>query len=225
MNAPPVNNQGYSGQLGLTDDKSDFNSMAFIIEQMLGLVRTCTLVKVVAVDGVGADSPVGFVDAQPLIMQMDGVGQTTAHGVVLNLPYFRLQGGTNAVVIDPQVGDIGLAVISDRDASAVKAGKAEGPPGSYRRFSLADGIYIGGILNGTPDQYVAFTEAGIKLADRNGNVIEMKAGGITITGNLNLTGNLNATGSVVGGLAVPANKVTLGLHIHAANNTPPTPGV
>lgn len=217
-----ANNQGYPGQQGLTDDKSDFNAMAFVIEQMLGLVRTATLVKVIAVDGAGAGGPVGFVDAQPLVKQMDGAGNTTSHGTVLNLPYFRLQGGANAVVIDPQVGDIGLAIISDRDISAVKSGKAEAPPGSFRRFNLADGIYIGGILNGAPDQYVAFTDTGIELADKNGNVIAMKAGSIDVT-----TTSFRVNGHIIAGFGT-GDQVSLQTHVHPTAGTgapsPPTPG-
>lgn len=222
MTVPPTNNQGYSGQMGLTDDKSDFNVYAFIIEQMLGLVRTATLVEVVAVDGIGPDSPVGFVDAHPLVNQIDGVGKPTPHGNVLNLPYFRLQGGGNAVVIDPQVGDIGIAIISDRDISAVKAGKAQANPGSFRRFDLADGIYLGGILNGTPDQYVALTADGITLSDKNGNVIAMKAGSIDVT-----TTAFRVNGQVIGGFGTP-DQVNLQTHVHptAASGPPssPTPG-
>lgn len=213
---------GYAGQLGIPDDASQFNVISAIVAGALGRVRTMVFVKVVAVTNAGELSPVGFVDVLPLVKAADGVGNVTPHGTVFNLPYFRVQGGKNAVIIDPEVDDVGIAIIADRDSSSVKSTKKEAAPGSKRRFSLADGVYIGGILNGTPEQYVQFTADGVKVADKNGNVLEMKSGGNYLTGNLFVTGTINSTGQVSQGTGVA--KITLDQHIHSANNTPPTPG-
>jgi hypothetical protein len=35
-------------------------------------------------------------------------------------------------------------------------------------------MYLGGLLNGTPNQYVQLNSAGITLEDLNGNVIAMQ---------------------------------------------------
>nr|WP_250135685.1 hypothetical protein [Escherichia coli] len=43
------------------------------------------------------------------------------HEVIYNIPVWRLQGGGNAVIMPPHVGDIGFLAICDRDISAVKA--------------------------------------------------------------------------------------------------------
>ena len=83
-----------------------------------------TLVQVVAVTNDGGVEPVGFVDVHPMVAQVDGKGQPTPHGVIYGLPYIRVQGGSNAVILDPQVGDIGLAVFCAQDISKVKATKA-----------------------------------------------------------------------------------------------------
>ena len=206
-----------NGQMQPSDTTSDFNAISFMIQQALAVTRTMTLVKVISVTNDGGVSPVGFVDVHPMVNMLDGVGVSSPHGTVFGLPYFRLQGGANAVIIDPQVGDIGVAVIADRDISGVKAAKADANPGSGRRFDFADGVYIGGILNGVPSQYVRFTDSGIVLADKNGNVIEMKAGSIAITGNLTVSGGVTAG---FGGI----DAVTLQHHVHSANNVPPTPG-
>jgi hypothetical protein len=45
----------------------------------------------------------------------------------------------------------------------VKATQAQANPGSGRVFDMADGLYFGGFLNGTPTQYVAFSSAGIDM--------------------------------------------------------------
>jgi hypothetical protein len=74
------------------------------------------------------------------------------------------------VIIDPKVGDIGLCIFADRDISSVKAnvaalrgGKGSVTPGSGRRFDMADGLYVGGLLNGVPTQYVQFSASGINI--------------------------------------------------------------
>lgn len=183
---------GYAGQQGLNDDTSDFNKVAFQAKQLIALISTATLVEIVSCTNAGGVAPFGYVDVQPLVNLIDGMGNSSPHREVHTLPYFRLQGGANAVIIDPAPGDIGIAVFADRDISSVKSTQAQANPGSRRRFSMADGIYIGGVLNGVPKQYVQFTATGINIVDMNGNVIAMKPGSIAITGNLTVTGNVTA---------------------------------
>lgn len=209
--------QGYSGQQGLSDPGSQFSVIAFIVEQLLGEVRTIVPCKVVAVTGGGTGAGPPKVDVLPLVKQMDGIGTATSHGNVLSLPVIRWKSGNGSIVIDPVVGDLGLAIISDRDMSAVVASGTESAPGSFRRFDLADGLYLGGILGATPTQYVAFTSTGVKISDKNGNAIDMKSGSIAITG------NVTVTGSVIAGFG-GADQVGLQTHVHTANNVAPTPG-
>lgn len=136
--------------------------MKFIIESMIGRIQTVTLVRVDKVKG-GGLAPVGFVDVQPLVAQLDGAGNATPHGIIYNVPYMRLQGGSNAVIIDPQPGDIGMCGFCSRDISSVKKNKAPSSPQSRRRFDYSDGLYFGGFLNGTPQQYIMFSSGGIKI--------------------------------------------------------------
>lgn len=213
---------GY-GQMDPNDFASEYNVVCFIVRQMMAAMDTMKLVQVVAVTGGGgAIAAAGTVDVLPLVNQIDGNGNSTPHGTVLGVPWFRLQGGGNAVIVDPVVGDVGYVDVSDRDISKVKSTKAQANPGSFRRFDLADGVYVGGCLNGPPTQYLVFTGAGVKMVDANGNVLEMKSTGFELTGNLLVNGTINATGEISQGTG--AAKVTLDQHIHAANNTPPTPG-
>lgn len=142
---------------------TDYTSISFLIRQFTAKSRTATIVQVVAVSNAGDVSPVGTVDVQPMVHQTDGAGNITALPVVYGVPYMRVQGGTNAIILDPQVGDVGIAVFGDRDLSAVKATKKASAPGSARRNSLADAIYVGGLLNGTPVQYVQFNTDGITV--------------------------------------------------------------
>lgn len=155
------------GVLGLADANSpagDFNAQSFLVWQILRQISGARLVTVKAVTSAGDVAPVGFVDVQPLVNQLDGSDQAVPHGTIYHLPFFRLQGGTNAVIIDPQVGDIGVAVIEDRDISSAKANRGFANPGSKRIFDMADGLYIGGFLNGAPQQIVQFSAAGITIS-------------------------------------------------------------
>ena len=141
----------------------EFNNLAFMVQQALAKMQTATLVRIESCTNSGGLSPVGFVDVTPLVNQLDGQGNPTPHVTIYNLPYFRLQGGANGVIIDPQKGDIGVAVFASRDISQVKATRKQGNPGSHRQYSFADGMYLGGMLNGTPTQYIQFSTAGIRI--------------------------------------------------------------
>lgn len=151
------------GQQDATSGMSEFNSQAFLIYQMIGRLNFSKMVKVLAVYNVGAAEPVGYVDIQPMVNQLDGNNNAEPFAPIYGVPYFRLQGGKNAIIIDPQVGDIGMAAFADRDISNVKKTKEISNPGSFRRYSLADAMYFGGLLNGTPDQFVRFSAEGIEL--------------------------------------------------------------
>jgi hypothetical protein len=154
---------GYQGAQNPSSATSEYNTHAFVIRQILNQISTATLVQIKAVTNSGGIAPVGFVDVLPLVNQIDGGNGAMPHGVVHNIPYFRLQGGANAIILDPQVGDIGICVFADRDISAVKTAKGVANPGSKRRFDMADGLYIGGVINGTPNQYIAFSSTGISM--------------------------------------------------------------
>lgn len=211
-----TSDSGYAGQQGLTDANSQFNQQHFLVWQILGRVQTIAVVIVKAVRPSAAGAMTaesGVVDIQPLVRQIDGQGKTTPHGIINNIPYFRLQGGANAVVVDPEVGDIGIALMANRDISAVKKSKAEAAPGSYRKFDWADGIYLGGILGKEPTQLVQFLSDGVKLSDKNGNVLQMGESGITVNGVL-FSRNRDVTNvhdlGVEGGAAVTGNVTVHG---------------
>lgn len=198
--------------------------IGYIVESILSRLQTVTLVKVVAVKG-GGISPVGMVDVQPLVSQIDGSGGVIPHGVIFNVPYMRLQGGSNAVIIDPQAGDIGMCGFCSRDISSVKQNKAPSAPQSRRRFDYSDGLYFGGFLNGTPNQYIMFSKGGIKLFSPGD--IEMEAanirlnaqGGVSSTSqtfqaNTQTTAQFSGGGGIATDGDMTANGVSLMHHIH-----------
>lgn len=179
------------GQQTPFDSNSDVSWITFTVRQLIAKIDTMKPCKVVRVTGGGgAIAKAGTVDVQLLVSLLDGAGNATKQGVVNGIPWWRLQGGKNAIIADPEVGDIGYLVAADRDISAVKAAAGIANPGSYRRYNVADSIYVGGILNEIPEQYFAFVSDGIKIHDKNGNEIVMGPSGVKIS---DLLGNVIET--------------------------------
>lgn len=150
-----------------SDFDSDQNGLNFAIQQAMLKLQTSLPVRVMAVRNTGI-SPVGFVDITVLVDMVDGQGNTVQHGTISNVPYFRLQGGANAIIVDPQPGDIGMACFCSRDISAVKSVKGSAPPGSWRSHDFSDALYLGGFLNGTPTSYIQITDGGILVHNTSG---------------------------------------------------------
>ena len=150
-----------------SDFDSEQNGLNFAIQQAMLKMQTSLPVRVMAVRNAGL-APVGQVDIQVLVDMVDGQGNTVQHGTISNVPYFRLQGGTNAVIVDPSPGDIGMACFCSRDISAVKSVKDAAPPGSWRSHDFSDALYLGGFLNGTPTSYIQITDGGILVHNTSG---------------------------------------------------------
>ncbi len=207
---------------------SEWAALTFVIQQVLNRVATSTLVQVKGVTNAGELSPVGFVDVQPLVNLLTGNGESRPHGIVYNVPYMRLQGGANAIILDPQVGDIGICQFASRDISAVKTAKGPANPGSKRQFDYADGLYIGGVLNAVPEQYIQFAEGGITVLSPT--KITLQAPQIDIKGPVTQTdGDVSlAQNLTVGDTATAATDVIGGgksLKTHTHNGVTPGGGI
>lgn len=183
----------YTGAADAADFGSEFNSLSFFVRQIIEGANHCALVRVQSSTNAGSVAAVGFVDVQPLVMQIDGAGKTYAHGLIRNLPVFRAQGGGNAIILDPVAGDIGIAVFADRDSSAAIAAKDNAPPGSRRRNDWADGFYIGGFANGVPTQYVVFSSSGLSLVSPT--AVTIQAPTIALDGNVTSSGTFTNKGT------------------------------
>ena len=170
---------GYNGFQRPGSASSDYNAIVFLVQSLMSGMATATLVKVKGVTNSGGAAGSGYVDIQPLVNQVDGVGTAVPHGTVYRCPYMRAQGGTNAVILDPKVGDTGIAVFADRDISSATANKAPSNPGSSRRFDMADGLYLYSIVTETPTNYVRISDSGIDITSPN--EITLTAPTITLT--------------------------------------------
>jgi hypothetical protein len=161
---------------------SQFNALSFMMRQAIReQVNTCVICKVVGVSG-------GYVDVLPLVSQISGKGEAVPPATLFHLPFMRYHAGSAAVILNPVVGDLGLAVFSTKDNSGVKQGTAEPvPPASFRGNTMANGFYIGGFLNAEP---TTFIELG-----QNGQITITAPGGVAINGDVTVTGDVTA-GSV-----------------------------
>lgn len=204
---------------------TDYATWQFMIQQRLSQIQTLAMVTVVGVTNAGGVSPVGRVDVRVLVNQVAGDGTQVPHVTLFDIPYFRIQGGTNAVILDPAVGDIGVCGFSSRDIQALKADPAgsiaEGVnPGSASQFSYADGLYFGGFLNAVPVQYVAFATAGITLVSPT--KITLQAPEIDLTGAVVASSTIVATGDITGAGTSLHTHVHSGVQSGGSNTGPPT---
>lgn len=189
----------------------------FFFEQMLAKVQTSLPVRVVAVTNSGGVSPTGFVDVVPMVTQTDANGMAVPHTTIFNLPYCRVQGGTNAVIIDPQVGDIGVAVFASRDISKVKYTGKENPPGSDRRYSFSDGMYLFGIITTAPTQYIQFSAGGITIHSNASVRVEAPQANIVATTSATVTApsvELGASGGTLRALIDERFNALFNSHTH-----------
>ncbi|HEY1441399.1 MAG TPA: hypothetical protein VGF65_11285 [Mycobacterium sp.] len=219
-----------SGQQGYRDDyttNDEHNALEFMIQKYIGKMATNTVVKVVGVTNNGEVSPVGRIDVMPMVHQIDPDGNATPHGTIYSVPYHRHGGGSNGIIMDPKVGDVGILAHASRDITGVLATRDFAVPQSRRHCDWQDAIYVGQTLNLQPTNYIRFHDGGVDIVSPG--TIHIQAPTITIqTGNctMDASGNLTVQGEVTS----QVGPVTLGTHHHqgvqpgAGQSGPPVPG-
>lgn len=194
-----------------------------LILSLIKDVRTAIPVKVIAVHpGTGNPPAIGTVDVQPLVQTVDGTGRLWSLAEVYGASFCRIQSGASAIVVDPSEGDIGLAVVNDRDISAVIASAGLAGPGSARTHDISDLVYVLSLRSAKAiTQYLLMNSSGITMLSPNT---------ITIQGQqINLVGPVNANGATISdaGEVTDASGIVLGTHDHepgtyVAGSTPVT---
>lgn len=210
---------------------TDYSRLAFVFTQLLRGKAFATIVSVQACSNDGGVTAVGTVDVLPLVNQVDGAGNPTPHTTIYGLPYTRIQGGDCAVIIDPKPGDLGIAVFASRDISNVVATKAQAGPGSSRICDYADGMYIGGLLNGTPVNYVLITDAMAKVFHTAKIVVQAPEVDVIASTKFNVTspdsefsGNITAQGTITGVTEVVAKSGGSAVHLSTHEQSGVTSG-
>lgn len=140
---------------------SELNAQEFFIRSIVKrMISTAIPVRVDAVERAGEDRGALYVDATPLICQTDADGNALDPVSIPHLPYFRLQHGTAAVICDPKVGDIGLAIFAQQDVSRLNGQTTPVAPGTFRCFDMSDGFYIGGFWGQKPTTFIHIEDSG-----------------------------------------------------------------
>lgn len=184
--------------------ETQYNQLSFLMRTLMNKeLNTAIPVKVTKV--MAGSGSVGYVQALPLVNDMDAQGNAVDVPIIPSLPYFRLQGGKVAVITDPIVGDIGIAVFAQKDTSNVVAGTSEPvQAGTFRKFSMSDGWYIGGFLNQNPETFLQLNQDGTAILTANS--------GVTINGNVTVNGTITSTGDVRGNGHSLSNHTHTGVH-------------
>jgi len=157
----------------------------YIINNLIANIHTMMPVKILSVT-VPPDSlaPIGRCEVLPLVQQIDGSNNVYPMGKIINVPYLRVQGGSNAIVIDPQVGDVGLCGFCERDISIVKRTGELSAPDTRRKYDINSAVYMFTMMSGAPTQYIHFKSSGIDIkttGDLNINGLIIKADGTLVT--------------------------------------------
>jgi hypothetical protein len=175
-----MSSDGFQYNSRFEEQFDEGRAQEFIIRQIVGEVHTCDLVQVLAVRPTAGK--VGFCDVQPLVQDVDTNALVIEQSPIYNVPYMQYQGGNSAVILAPAVGDIGLCLFAQNDITNVKASQAAGPPNTLRQHSSADGLYIGGVLNADPTQFVRFqpNAGGIDIVSPTGTINLQTAGNVHV---------------------------------------------
>jgi hypothetical protein len=215
---------------GFADQFHAGRAQEWLIKRLISGINTAKIVKVLAVQPTAGK--VGFVTVQPLVLGLTTNGTIIEESPIYQVPYARLQGGASAVILDPAVGDIGIALFAQDDISNLKVAAVEGPPASDRTYSEGDAIYIGGLLQADPTQFVRFHPgaAGIDIVSPNGTINLQTAGNVHFTAqtvifdaDVVFNGNVSSTktGAGVNSFAAPIvapdaviGGVTQSTHVH-----------
>ena len=178
-----------------------------IVRSLMGKNHTLMLGEVMAItQEASSTAAVGYLSVRPMVFMVDGSNNNYARATINNVPFFRLQAGGNAVILNPKVGDIGLIAYCERDISMVKRNKKQAAPNSRRQFNINDAVYLGGMLNGVPSQYIHFTDN--KIIVKAATEIVLDAPQVTATGKFTASGIIESLSDVV------AKAISLFSHKH-----------
>lgn len=203
------------------------NSMEFFIRSLISQVVSTSLpVVVTAVERKGEEAGAGYVTVKPLLQPRNNSGDGLEVTTIPKLPYFRLQHGKAAIICDPKVGDIGLAVVAKHDISNINGSTTPKVPATYRKFDPSDSFYIGGFWGKAPEVFIHLEDEGtIKI--KAPTTITMEAPECEVNASTSFTVNsaqINLNGPISGGGSagadatfsgdVTAKNISLTSHTH-----------
>lgn len=203
------------------------NSMEFFIRSLISQVVSTSLpVVVTAVERKGEEAGAGYVTVKPLLQPRNNSGDGLEVTTIPKLPYFRLQHGKAAIICDPKVGDIGLAVVAKHDISNINGSTTPKVPATYRKFDPSDSFYIGGFWGKAPEVFIHLEDEGT-IQIKAPTKITMEAPECEVNASTSFTVNsaqINLNGPISGGgsggadatftVDVNAKGISLTSHTH-----------
>ena len=163
---------------------SDAESLSYIFKKLLS---EASFIEIAIVTAVRGEAPNLVVDVKPLVTQLNQSKEMIPNSEVYSIPVFRLQRGGSAIIMNPVPGDIGFIAMCDRDTSLARANRKESVPGSRRTHSKSDGIYLGGLLNMPPEQFLEFADNAINITSPNPVNITCSKANITAPDGVEMT--------------------------------------
>lgn len=173
--------------------KTDTGAIDYIFEKLLADKTFIELVTVVA-----SYPDTQTIDVKPLVCRTDPASNPVANSVVHGVACLRWQCGGSAIIMDPVIGDIGLMLATDRDSSAVRLSREESQPITKETHSRSDGIYLGGLLNMHPSQFIELKDGMINISTPDTVNISCKDAKVTASEGLTIDTPLaKFTGDIV----------------------------
>ena len=229
-----ITNDNKRGIGDIYQSSTAYNANNQQIQKDLQKINTVFLARITAVNGGGTGGS-KTVSATPLICQIDANGNALPSPQLVEVPYYRVQAGTGALILDPVVGDIGVFVCAKRDISNIKNGVSDPQvPASFRSFDLADSIMIATIHTGVASTYIHISPDGqtieinaptsLTVNTATATITASKTtvnGDVEINGNLDVKGGMNSTGDLnCGGISF-LNHVHSGVEVGSGDTDKP----
>ena len=203
---------------------TQYNQLCYVVRQIISeMVNTSALVSVNSVDAGGPENAAGNLSATPLVAQTDARGNKLPMKPIPKLRFFRYQAGKAAIILDPVVGDQGVAVFFKQDSSGVKSGATEAVvPGSFRSFDQSDGVVFPSVQGAAPSVWIELTQdETVTIHAPNGVTIEtdeevsISAGDkITLTApEIELNGDMQVNGTMM------LEDINMNTHTHGGVDT------
>ncbi len=226
--------QAFKGNRLYSSTNTNYNALDFFIRNSINtMINTALPVKVVEViekEIQGSQKTSGeegssqkqiYVSLLPLLQQYDANGEALRQSIIYNVPTFSLQSGKAAIIMKPEINDIGIAIFSQQDIT--KLSNIPQKPLSYRSFSIADAMYIGSLqgMNKTePEIYIKFLQEGEieihakeKIFIKSDN-LSIEAENMQIKGDIEVEGKLEVSENITTSKDVIADEISLKNHRH-----------
>lgn len=185
---------------------SEAEKYKFILDGYLSEKYFLELVQVIALNEDGT------IDVLPLVIPVSFTEDAPVDNTpIYNIPVFQLQRANSAIIMMPVVGDIGLIAVCDKDITLVKENKSSAVAQTMRMHSRMDAIYIGGVLNKTPSQFIKFEDNALTITTPSD--INISATTLNIKAKTNITGDTNIDGNLTVTKNITAMNITASSNI------------